>query len=105
MDDYLKAHREGIAAAARKAAPKNPDDIPPRNLQDAEDEKIRKKEDKAPTTKTEMGKPLFGNTDIKEKIRKLGGRLVEMKKGGKVGSASKRADGIAKKGKTRGRFV
>ena len=27
------------------------------------------------------------------------------KKGGKVGSASKRADGIAKKGKTKGRFV
>jgi len=28
-----------------------------------------------------------------------------MKKGGKVSSASKRADGIAKKGKTKGRFV
>jgi len=27
------------------------------------------------------------------------------KKGGKVGSASKRADGIASKGKTKGRFV
>ena len=27
------------------------------------------------------------------------------KKGGKVGSASKRADGIAKKGKTRGKMV
>lgn len=27
------------------------------------------------------------------------------KKGGKVGSASKRADGIAKKGKTRGRIL
>ena len=30
---------------------------------------------------------------------------VGMKKGGKVSSASKRADGIATKGKTRGRFV
>ena len=28
-----------------------------------------------------------------------------MKKGGKVSSASKRADGIAQKGKTKGRFV
>jgi hypothetical protein len=28
-----------------------------------------------------------------------------MKKGGKVGSASKRADGIAMRGKTRGRLV
>ena len=27
------------------------------------------------------------------------------KKGGKVGSASKRADGIAQRGKTRGKFV
>lgn len=29
----------------------------------------------------------------------------EYKKGGKVGSASKRADGIAKRGKTRGKIV
>jgi len=68
-----------------KAAPKNPDDIPPRNLQDALDEVIRRKEEKAPTTKTEMGK-MF-------------------KVGGKVGSASKRADGCAMRGKTRGRLV
>lgn len=68
-----------------KAAPKNPDDIPPRNLQDALDEITRKKEEKAPTTKTEMGK-IF-------------------KKGGKVGSASKRADGCAMRGKTKGRMI
>jgi hypothetical protein len=30
---------------------------------------------------------------------------IGLKKGGKVGSASKRADGIAKKGKTKGRMV
>jgi hypothetical protein len=53
----------------------------------ARDEKERrKKEDKAPTTRTTMG----------EKYRK----------GGKVkSSASKRADGVAKKGKTRGKMV
>ena len=36
-----------------------------------------------------------------------GGRpgLPRMKKGGKVSSASKRADGIAVKGKTRGRII
>jgi hypothetical protein len=28
-----------------------------------------------------------------------------MRKGGKVGSASKRADGIATRGKTRGRYI
>ena len=33
------------------------------------------------------------------------GRVPTMKKGGKVSSASKRADGIAIKGKTRGRIV
>ena len=34
----------------------------------------------------------------------IGGK-VKFKKGGKVGSASKRADGIAQKGKTKGRMV
>jgi hypothetical protein len=33
------------------------------------------------------------------------GQPVQMKKGGKVSSASKRADGCATKGKTRGRMV
>jgi len=33
------------------------------------------------------------------------GYSTGMKKGGKVSSASKRADGICKKGKTKGRFV
>ena len=90
MDDYLKAHREGIAAAAKKAAPKappkNPDDIPPRNLQEAKDEVIRRKEDKA-------------IQDVKKRMGE------GFKKGGKVGSASKRADGCAMRGKTKGRIV
>jgi hypothetical protein len=42
----------------------------------------------APTTRTEMGK----------------GKLT-FKKGGSVGSASRRADGIASRGKTKGKFV
>ena len=36
---------------------------------------------------------------------KKGGKVKKVASGGKVGSASKRADGIAKKGKTRGKFV
>jgi hypothetical protein len=36
---------------------------------------------------------------------KKGGKVKKMKKGGTVSSASKRADGIATKGKTKGRFV
>lgn len=39
--------------------------------------------------------------DLQDKARKSMG----FKKGGKVGSASKRADGIATKGKTRGRII
>jgi hypothetical protein len=34
-----------------------------------------------------------------------GGKVKKMAKGGSLGSASKRADGIATKGKTRGRMV
>ena len=79
-----KKFKQGIDILRGKK-PENPDDIPPRNLQDALDEIKRKKEEAAPTTKTEMGK-IF-------------------KKGGKVGSASKRADGIAQRGKTRGRMM
>ena len=56
-----------------------------------EAEALRKLEEAAPTTKTEMGK-------------KKGG-CVKMAKGGSVGSASKRADGIAQRGKTRGKMV
>ena len=62
------------------------------SLQNVEDERIGKLEDKAPTTKSEMGK-------------KAGG-AVKMAKGGLVkSSASKRADGIAKQGKTKGRMI
>lgn len=39
--------------------------------------------------------------DLQDKAR----RSMGFKKGGKVGSASKRADGIATKGKTRGRII
>ena len=45
-------------------------------------------------------KRLTGSDIEEEKKKKIG-----MKKGGKVSSASKRADGIATKGKTRGKMV
>lgn len=50
-------------------------------VQEANDAKIRKLEEKAPTTKTEMGKPF--------------------KKGGFV----RAADGCAQRGKTKGRVI
>jgi hypothetical protein len=45
--------------------------------------------------------------DIRNKMgyKRSGGKVSGMKKGGSVGSASKRADGIATRGKTRGRMV
>jgi hypothetical protein len=61
------------------------------SMQEAADAAMRAKEAMAPTTKTEMGK-------------KKGG-CVKMAKGGSVGSASKRADGCAVRGKTRGKMV
>lgn len=36
---------------------------------------------------------------------KKGGKVKKMAKGGKVSSASKRADGIAQRGKTRGKVI
>lgn len=51
--------------------------------QEAADAATRRKEEQAPTTKTTIGK----------------------KKGGVCCSASKRADGIAQRGKTRGKIV
>ena len=55
-------------------------------IMEVSDKKRREEESNAPTTRTEMSKGF--------------------KKGGKVkSSASKRADGCAKKGKTRGKMI
>ena len=63
------------------------------SLQEAADEAMRRKEERAPTTRSTMGSAV-GN--------KKGGKIKCMAKGG---SASKRADGCAQRGKTRGRIV
>jgi hypothetical protein len=52
------------------------------SMEEAKDEEMRKKMKDAPTTKTEMGKPFA-----------------------KGGTASSRADGIAQRGKTRGKMI
>ena len=59
-------------------------------VQEAADAAMRRREELAPTTRTTMGEGL-----------KKGGK-VKMAKGG---SASKRADGCAVRGKTKGRIV
>ena len=61
-----------------------------RRLQEAKDSANYKERDRA----------LYGSTTP----GKLKDNMLEFKKGGSVGSASKRADGIAQRGKTRGKF-
>ena len=52
-----------------------------------------------------MGKPVGAPKKAKGKKMMGGGKVKAYKKGGSVGSASKRADGIAQRGHTRGRMV
>ena len=98
----------------------------PSNYQDVQDEKLRAFENKAPTTKTTMGegKPPSFLENLKRKLtpsklptygkrtrqEDLDDAERKMKKGGSVkyakgGSVSSRGDGIAQRGKTKGRFV
>lgn len=57
---------------------------------------------KAPTKAKhlELKKKGYGHTKVKKMA--YGGKVKKMKMGGKVSSASKRADGIAQRGRTRG---
>ena len=48
---------------------------------------------------------MFGTTEQNIPAVDTMGNVTGMKKGGKVSSASNRADGCATKGKTKGRFV
>ena len=56
---------------------------------------------KASREKARAGSGATDTRSVNERLRSVFG----MKSGGSVGSASKRADGIASKGKTRGRFI
>ena len=75
-----------------------------------EDAKNRKKEETAPTTKSTMGDDRIDMDTLKKGYNKLKDLIKGKAKGGTVkmakgGSASSRADGIAQRGKTRGKFV
>ena len=72
-------------------------------LQEMADKRAAAMAEKAPTTKSTMGDSLmkFGL----EMMKNSKPSNVESKaKGGKISSASSRADGIAQRGKTRGRM-
>lgn len=88
-------------------------------IQDNKDKRIRKLEEKAPTTKTEMGDTYLPTIeDITKGVKKFGDKAKEF--GGRVidkilpeptpvkkakGGLVTRADGAAKRGKTKGRTV
>jgi hypothetical protein len=78
--------------------------------QEIEDAKNRKKEETAPTTKSTMGDDRIDMGTLKKGYNKLKDLIKGKAKGGTVkmakgGTASSRADGIAQRGKTRGRMV
>ncbi len=69
-----------------------------------------KKQPPAQPPKPSMFKRIFGVSTGKEQANKLKQDIEKMKKGGSVkyakgGSVSSRGDGIAQRGKTKGRFV
>ena len=61
--------------------------------------------DKQASEGSRLAKFLGGNPAPKEKEVKETPQPVQKKKGGKISSASKRADGIAQRGKTKGKYL
>jgi hypothetical protein len=111
-DAYKKAgpKRTGLHALLRIPPDANEEDREKMNkaMFEADDEVRR--ETKGATGNESMGMSKY-RQDREEKRRETRGKVPNLdkplpyKKGGSVGSASKRADGIAQRGKTRGKMV
>ena len=86
--DANKAAASEMKREANRAHPAMAEENGPskQSMQEAEDARMRRLEEKAPTTRTEMGK-------------KKGGKVCGMKKGGKV-----RGCGCAERGLTKGKM-
>lgn len=110
--DEVKREQQGIAEAmdaARRSQPEMDRIIRAAQLRDKERslpastrqiiEKGRLRAAGKPAPDYGRGSNLFSFTDSEHKK----GGAIKMAAGGKVGSASKRADGIAQRGKTRGK--
>ena len=100
MKKAKKLERENYSKTYNENEIVNPDGSP--------NEMDLKKSKKAGMPLTPQGKLIFADgmteTDKPRKYFKKAGGAVKMAKGGSVSSASKRADGIAVKGKTRGKI-
>jgi len=71
-----------------------------------QNEIAQKNLDKQASEGSKLAKFLGGNPEPKEKeVKETPQPVKKMAKGGTASSASKRADGCATKGKTKGRFV
>lgn len=87
--------REVMLKRAAEAVKNKADQVPAQTMTPAEVARAKAEErayNAADTTSQVEGK-------------KRGGSIKKMASGGKVGSASRRADGIAQRGKTRGKMV
>ena len=106
----------GAAAALAKAA------MGKREKKDSLTERVKAREGKSQSGSTvgkmpgsslsdpysmQLGSDLDVKRNVKRGMKRMGEDSggIDFKKGGKVSSASKRADGIAQRGKTRGRFI
>ena len=102
--EFMKKYREGGMSEADKKTfgEKETDLPPPEGFKTSDDKKTKR-------TKTVKPAPKKGNPAavMKNKGGKIGMGMTKnnYKKGGKVSSCSKRADGCAVKGKTKGRMV
>lgn len=101
--------KRGMLSKAARKAPPQVAPKPPRPMPSPEDEDIFTA-DKGiqPPMDDDMGSampPVRPTGERQKKAAKDIRTAMGMKKGGSVSSASKRADGIATKGKTKGRIV
>jgi len=102
--EFMKKYREGGMSEADKKTfgEKETDLPPPEGFKTSDDKKTKRAKTVKPAPKT--GNPA---AVMKNKGGKIGMGMTKnnYKKGGKVSSCSKRADGCAVKGKTKGRMV
>ena len=69
-----------------------------------DNEQVKKSQEAARTQMLKNIKESKSGPEVPGEYRKKGGMIKKMAKGGSVSSASKRADGIATKGKTKGKI-
>jgi len=100
LRDYLNA-QQGLTRRGAPAKSFAPTPIPAK--EDVPTATLEKKAKPAPTKRTSMFAPR--GESMKDITRGMMKRPEGYAKGGSVGSASKRADGIAQRGKTRGKMI